>query len=406
MKSHSTDTSREPAAKRSEAAVPSRAPVEAAGPAKVLNEAGAMGNQAFQRRAKDSQQEGAAASAAPEPATAAPATEDPEAILERLGEGRPIDTEVRRRMEAAFGEDFSDVRLHDDATAGLLASDLDARAFTVGEHVAFGGGELQPGTVVGDAIIAHELAHVMQQREGSPDAAKDGPTGSTTAMEEDAEVAAGNAVSSLWSGGSISPVDPPKQRSGLRLSRCNGDKVDTTTPKSVSLGITKLQGSTGDTAKCLDYANKKVYNQANVEVKGKENPPLDETKTKATLGGDLILDEHKDVTKPTTEEQNLLKVNPVSGGVAMYFVQALSDGNRAEAFPPLAGVGALAGVVGNKGDETSFSHELGHILLDAGQEVHSQPDDENLMYAPAGAKNRYKLTPGQIKKVRDSSVVK
>lgn len=360
MKTHSHET-RGPTPKRDAAPRPSRTPAASDGPSKALDVAGALGNQAFQRQARGPKDDAAAAAATPEAATAPPSSDDPQALIDRLGDGEALPAEVRRRMEAAFGEDFSEVRLHDDATAALLASDLDARAFTVGEHVAMGGGDFQPGTVVGDAVIAHELAHVLQQREGPSGETKEGPTGSTTAMEEDAEVAAGNAVSSLWSGGAISPVDPPRQRSGLRLSRCDGKKTDNTAKKSVSLGITKLHGSTGDTAKCLDYANKKVYNQANVEVKGKENPPLDETKTKATLGGDLVLEEFTDVKKPTAEEQNLLKVNPISGGVAMYFVESLSLGNRGEAFPPYAGVGVLAAAVGNTGDEASFSHELGHI---------------------------------------------
>ena len=71
-------------------------------------------------------------------------------------------------MSAAFGYDFSGVRVHTDAKAGELSSQLNARAFTIGSDVAFAGGEYQPGTLIGDALIAHELAHVVQQGGGTP----------------------------------------------------------------------------------------------------------------------------------------------------------------------------------------------------------------------------------------------
>ena len=89
----------------------------------------------------------------------------------------------------------------------------------------------------------------------------------------------------------------------------------------------------------------------------------------------------------------------------MYYVKGLPI-NRGESFPPYAGVGVLASVVGNATNETSFAHELGHVLMDDDGTMHSEPDEENIMHAPEGAKKRYKLTEDQIKKVRASSVVK
>jgi hypothetical protein len=67
-------------------------------------------------------------------------------------------------MEGAFGRSFTGVAVHTDGRAARLLSNLNARAFTVGEHVAFGGGEYRPVTMIGDALIAHELAQVVQQR--------------------------------------------------------------------------------------------------------------------------------------------------------------------------------------------------------------------------------------------------
>lgn len=83
------------------------------------------------------------------------------------GGGRPLDPALRHSMEARFGHDFSAVRLHDDAGAASAAGSVAASAFTVGEHVVFGTGGYAPNTPAGRRLLAHELAHVVQQRGGA-----------------------------------------------------------------------------------------------------------------------------------------------------------------------------------------------------------------------------------------------
>jgi hypothetical protein len=107
----------------------------------------------------------APASAGPE--AAAPA----EAYVEEAlaSPGRPLDAGTRRAMEARFGYDFSAVRIHDDARAAATAADLDAAAFTVGHDVVFGaGGRFDPASPEGRRLLAHELAHVVQQSRSTP----------------------------------------------------------------------------------------------------------------------------------------------------------------------------------------------------------------------------------------------
>ncbi|MBT0959887.1 eCIS core domain-containing protein [Denitromonas iodatirespirans] len=77
--------------------------------------------------------------------------------------GRPLDPSLRRFFEPRFGRDFGDVRIHTDARADASAQAVGARAYTVGRHVAFAGGQYAPGTSVGQRLLAHELAHVVQQ---------------------------------------------------------------------------------------------------------------------------------------------------------------------------------------------------------------------------------------------------
>jgi hypothetical protein len=77
--------------------------------------------------------------------------------------GRPLDPATRRSMEARFGYDFSGVRVHDDARAAATAAGIDAAAFTVGDDLVFGAGRFDPSSPAGRRLLAHELAHVVQQ---------------------------------------------------------------------------------------------------------------------------------------------------------------------------------------------------------------------------------------------------
>jgi|GEM_PF-2165328 len=78
------------------------------------------------------------------------------------GSGRPLPAALRERMERALGGDFSAVRVHE----GREARDVGAIAYARGEQLHFAPGRYEPGSVRGQALIAHELAHVVQQRAG------------------------------------------------------------------------------------------------------------------------------------------------------------------------------------------------------------------------------------------------
>jgi hypothetical protein len=66
-------------------------------------------------------------------------------------------------MEPRFGHDFSQVRVHDDERASESASDVHALAYTVGPHIVFGRQQYAPETAAGRRLLAHELAHTVQQ---------------------------------------------------------------------------------------------------------------------------------------------------------------------------------------------------------------------------------------------------
>jgi hypothetical protein len=95
---------------------------------------------------------------------------EPEAVSEVLGGARvggsALPPGERTHMEGHLGCDLGGVRVHADSHAADLSARLCARAFTVGNDVYFGQGEYQPQTQQGRFLIAHELTHVAQQRQG------------------------------------------------------------------------------------------------------------------------------------------------------------------------------------------------------------------------------------------------
>ncbi|GAB4108973.1 MAG: hypothetical protein OHK0022_61310 [Roseiflexaceae bacterium] len=82
------------------------------------------------------------------------------------GGGSPLPASERSFFEGRFGHDFSQVRIHADSEAAGTARSLQARAFTVENHIAFDAGEYQPGTESGRHLLAHELTHTIQQTGG------------------------------------------------------------------------------------------------------------------------------------------------------------------------------------------------------------------------------------------------
>jgi uncharacterized protein YkwD len=80
------------------------------------------------------------------------------------GGGQPLPEGLRGQMEGALGADFGAVVIHDDTRADVLNRMLQARAFTTGRDIFFRQGEYSPSSAGGRALLAHELAHVMQQQ--------------------------------------------------------------------------------------------------------------------------------------------------------------------------------------------------------------------------------------------------
>lgn len=159
---------------------------------------------------------------------------DPQTIQAQLGPGHSLDSHASSRVGSAFGQDFSHVRIHTDAKAEELSNQLNARAFTVGRDVAIRREEYRPGTPVGDALIAHELAHVVQQGGGNSSEPMQEAEVDHGSLEEEADMSAVGAVVSIWGGlkggaANVARNAVPRLRSGLRLQRCDCNRTPTPT---------------------------------------------------------------------------------------------------------------------------------------------------------------------------------
>jgi hypothetical protein len=128
------------------------------------------------------------------------ASRSPAQIAERpFDTGQPLPSRTRAVLERRLGHSFADVRVHTDAQAADSAQSLAARAYTTGSEIVFGTGEYAPETRAGRALLAHELAHVVQQRHG--DATRE----EHSAQRDIAEAEATRAGSAVASGRSFMP---------------------------------------------------------------------------------------------------------------------------------------------------------------------------------------------------------
>ena len=85
-------------------------------------------------------------------------------IKKTKGKGKPLSPKSKEEMEASFGTDFSEVVIHTDEEAEDMSQRLGAQAFTHGKDIYFNKDKYHPETESGTRLLAHELAHVIQQK--------------------------------------------------------------------------------------------------------------------------------------------------------------------------------------------------------------------------------------------------
>jgi hypothetical protein len=158
-----------------------------------------------------------AAPSAPAPAFA------PASVTSTLASpGRPLDAPTRSFMEPRFGRDFGEVRVHTDSASAQSAKDVNANAYTVGQHIVFDEGKYNPGSHSGKQLIAHELAHTVQQSglQRSTDSLNLSETNEYHRLEHEAESVSRNVMASPGFAANF----PTTQAQGPILSRVSKTK--------------------------------------------------------------------------------------------------------------------------------------------------------------------------------------
>jgi hypothetical protein len=166
--------------------------------------------------------------------TTATSATDQAVQLGLADQGRPLDQPVLAEMESFFGHDFTRIRVHTDARADTSAQALNARAYTIGRDVVFAAGQYAPQTDTGRQLLAHELAHTMQQQHqhhqlgGLPSTMTVSDPGST------AEIEAERVADAMETAGQGLP-DTPRRAGPLAL-----DNVRIHTPAPVGVARADL----------------------------------------------------------------------------------------------------------------------------------------------------------------------
>ena len=132
--------------------------------------------------------------------------------------GQPLDRATRAFMEPRFRHDFSGVRVHTDQRASESARAVDAAAYTVGQNIVFTDHMFRPSEASGRNLLAHELAHVVQQHRG-PSGGELSIGAHDSPLEAEADRTAGRVMSNE------APASPPATTSTPILSRRDPDAV-------------------------------------------------------------------------------------------------------------------------------------------------------------------------------------
>lgn len=144
-------------------------------------------------------------------------------VGEALGSNaRPLDAETLEFMESSFGHDFSEVRIYSDRKASESATELQAKAYTIGNDIVFGDGNFAPHTLSGKRLLAHELSHVIQQAKSNFVPLSELPI---SRASERAEIEAAAVAQQVQSGHSVTA---PQSLTGMVIAREEEDEPSMT----------------------------------------------------------------------------------------------------------------------------------------------------------------------------------
>lgn len=159
------------------------------------------------------------------------------------GSGSLIPESIKGKMEASFGTDFSDVRIHESPNAQAMG----ARAMTRGSEIFFAPGQFTAATQEGQSLLGHELSHVVQQREGRVEAPQTGafPLVDNSGLESEADregEMASRGISARNTGSETGHVSAATVQAGAQTSVDNAP-VQASFFSSIASGAKKAFGA-------------------------------------------------------------------------------------------------------------------------------------------------------------------
>ena len=183
-------------------------------------------------------------------------------VIPSASVGRPLDERTRGDLESQFNADLSSVRVHTDTPAAAAAETLGADAFTTGSDIYFAEGRYAPGTRDGQHLLAHEVAHTVQQSDGRmPEAAVVSPSGSVVVgasddkLEKEADVAANMATGEQSGGAMQLSADPSGQVRRRSARETLGAAWDATGGRVGGLARSGWQATGG---RAIKWAGRKI----------------------------------------------------------------------------------------------------------------------------------------------------
>ena len=253
--------------------------------------------------------------------------------------GRPLTSSTRNFMEPRFGADFGHVRLHTDQDAHQTASQIQAKAFTHGNHIWFGKGESEKN----GNLMAHELTHVLQQK------------------------AALSADQSSF-------ADVKKNTTGPQVQLA---RLPCTSRKKIDVYGVNLPGSTRSIYNDLANANS-VLCQCGIEINVTGGQSWNTNLLDLDPPAGVL---NHSTTTATQEVQTMTAYRPGGNALHAYYVPSISIGSRGSSFRAGRYGGLFPGTanavqIANSAAADTFAHEVVHVLTNQGGH-HS--DSNNLM---------------------------
>lgn len=235
--------------------------------------------------------------------------------------GQPLDARTRALMEPRFNHDFSRVRIHTDADAAASAKALAAHAFSIGDHIIFDSGRFSPGTGDGKRLLAHELAHVVQNSQNAGSA----PARSLSQATDSSEEEATDAAQGVIAGRNVEIEQSPA--AAIQRDK-TGRNVGIVAAVLGGLGVAALIAWAAGA-----FDSKKKKEPAKPETAKPETTNPEQTKPKLTF--EEALKEGADVLKPEfgLTEGRRTGPDPGDGYDASEWKESLSSGGGGDVVP-------------------------------------------------------------------------